>query len=226
MAVSPDGRSVYATTHEGVSQYSAGPDGALTPKSPPLVAAGSNPFGIAVSPDGQSVYVANIGFIRGDGSVSQYSAGPDGALSPKAPPAVGIGSNPSAVAISPDGQNAYVISRLNNGVSQYSVGPGGALSFTSGVGAGEGPGAVVVSPDGASVYVTNSFDSTVSQYSIGAGGALSARSPPTVPAGIDPEGVAVGPAARVPTSKDQCKNGGWRNFTGFKNQGECVAFVE
>jgi hypothetical protein len=30
----------------------------------------------------------------------------------------------------------------------------------------------------------------------------------------------------LPTSKDQCKDGGWRNFTGFKNQGQCVAFVE
>jgi hypothetical protein len=30
-----------------------------------------------------------------------------------------------------------------------------------------------------------------------------------------------------PTSKDQCKNGGWRNFGDtFKNQGQCVAFVE
>ena len=29
----------------------------------------------------------------------------------------------------------------------------------------------------------------------------------------------------VPTSKDQCKNGGWRNFPGFKNQGDCVSFV-
>jgi hypothetical protein len=32
---------------------------------------------------------------------------------------------------------------------------------------------------------------------------------------------------RLPISKDQCKNGGWRNFGDtFKNQGQCVAFVE
>jgi hypothetical protein len=29
----------------------------------------------------------------------------------------------------------------------------------------------------------------------------------------------------APTSKDQCKNDGWRNFPQFKNQGQCVAFV-
>ena len=28
----------------------------------------------------------------------------------------------------------------------------------------------------------------------------------------------------LPTSKEQCKKGGWREF-GFRNQGECVAFV-
>ena len=31
----------------------------------------------------------------------------------------------------------------------------------------------------------------------------------------------------LPTSKDRCQGGGWRNFgTTFKNQGACVAFVE
>jgi hypothetical protein len=29
----------------------------------------------------------------------------------------------------------------------------------------------------------------------------------------------------VPTSKDQCKNGGWKAFGNFSNQGDCVSFV-
>jgi hypothetical protein len=29
-----------------------------------------------------------------------------------------------------------------------------------------------------------------------------------------------------PTSVEQCRNGGWRIFPEFKNQGQCVAFVE
>jgi hypothetical protein len=32
-------------------------------------------------------------------------------------------------------------------------------------------------------------------------------------------------APPLPTSSDQCKNGGWRNFPGFKNEGDCVSFV-
>jgi hypothetical protein len=40
-------------------------------------------------------------------------------------------------------------------------------------------------------------------------------------------GVEVVDANPSPTSKDQCKNGGWRNYgTTFKNQGQCVTFVE
>jgi hypothetical protein len=29
----------------------------------------------------------------------------------------------------------------------------------------------------------------------------------------------------LPNDKDECKNGGWRDFGVFKNQGDCVSFV-
>jgi hypothetical protein len=32
-------------------------------------------------------------------------------------------------------------------------------------------------------------------------------------------------AEATPTSKDQCKNGGWQTYGVFKNQGDCVSFV-
>ena len=37
--------------------------------------------------------------------------------------------------------------------------------------------------------------------------------------------ITVVDAPALPTSKAQCKNGGWRNYPGFKNQGQCVVFV-
>jgi hypothetical protein len=37
--------------------------------------------------------------------------------------------------------------------------------------------------------------------------------------------VAISSRRLLPTSKDQCKNGGWRTFGVFKNQGDCVSFV-
>jgi hypothetical protein len=44
---------------------------------------------------------------------------------------------------------------------------------------------------------------------------------------ITVNGVLQVPAPSGPTSKDQCKDGGWKTFTNpsFKNQGDCVSFV-
>jgi hypothetical protein len=37
--------------------------------------------------------------------------------------------------------------------------------------------------------------------------------------------ITVVDAPPLPSSRDQCKNGGWQSFGIFKNQGECVSFV-
>jgi len=34
-----------------------------------------------------------------------------------------------------------------------------------------------------------------------------------------------GTRACLPANKEECKDGGWRNFGAFKNQGDCVSFV-
>jgi hypothetical protein len=52
-------------------------------------------------------------------------------------------------------------------------------------------------------------------------------SPPLTPPPITDGDITVHDAPPLPTSKEQCKNGGWRNFgTAFKNEGQCVAFVQ
>ncbi len=33
------------------------------------------------------------------------------------------------------------------------------------------------------------------------------------------------PTPSLPTAKQQCTNGGWKAFSGFKNQGDCVSYV-
>ena len=107
-----------------VSQFDVGAGGALSPKSPPTVAAGTFPSGVAVSPDGGSVYVTN----GGSDSVSQYDVDAGGALSPKNPATVATGDGPFGVAVSPDGGSVYVTNILSDSVSQYDVGAGGLLS--------------------------------------------------------------------------------------------------
>jgi hypothetical protein len=46
-----------------------------------------------------------------------------------------------------------------------------------------------------------------------------------VPLRNDQGDIVVTDAKPLPTSKDQCKHGGWRTFGVFKNQGDCVSFV-
>ncbi len=44
---------------------------------------------------------------------------------------------------------------------------------------------------------------------------------------LDSGDITITDAPSLPTSKEQCKNGGWRQFgKAFKNQGQCVAFVQ
>jgi len=84
-AVSPNGRSLYVTNSSSdslsgfVSQYDVGPGGALSPKTPAAVAVGPFPFGVAVSPDGRSAYVASWV----PPSVSQYDVGRAGRSLPR-----------------------------------------------------------------------------------------------------------------------------------------------
>jgi DNA-binding beta-propeller fold protein YncE len=238
IAVTPDGKSAYVPTfNAGVRQYNVDPlTGVLSAKTPPAVVAGDTPEGVAVTPDGKSAYVTNIN----SGTVSQYDINPvSGALSPKSPATVPTGAGPTnGVAVTPDGKSAYVynsgIARGvfppgNPTVSQYDINPvSGALTpktpATVASRAGSTASGLAVSPDGTSAYVVNS--SVVSQYTIDpVSGRLSPKTPPSVPTGGGSTGIAVASTPRVPTSKEQCKNGGWRDFPGFKSQGQCIAFV-
>ena len=78
--------------YDTLSQYDIGAGGALTPKTPESVGTGSSPAGVAVSPDGGSVYVTNE---NGD-SISQYDIGANGAVAPKTPATLAAGDRPTA----------------------------------------------------------------------------------------------------------------------------------
>jgi uncharacterized repeat protein (TIGR01451 family) len=103
VAITPDGRSVYVTnvgtgTVPGkISLYTVGTGGVLSHKTPATVKTGDEPEGLAVSPDGRSLYVTALFF----GQVWQYSIGSGGTLSRKSPESVGA-SGATGVTVGPD----------------------------------------------------------------------------------------------------------------------------
>jgi DNA-binding beta-propeller fold protein YncE len=216
IAISPDGRSAYVTQNgNAVLQFDIGVGGLLTAKNPASVPGGpfdtnapSNEFGITVTPDGSSVYVAN----REAGQVWQYDVGAGGGLLQKSSGPVAQ-SGPLAVAAAPDGRSVYVTSQ-GGSVFQYDVGAGGALSSKSPASIGAGapmtnPTGIALTPDGRNAYIANCGDpacngGAVFQYQIGPGGRLTPHSPSAISAGAGPEAVTVlpdqGPVARISTA--------------------------
>jgi 6-phosphogluconolactonase (cycloisomerase 2 family) len=105
VAVDPRGKFAYVALFggfgtgqgSGVSAYSIGADGALTPVTGSPFAAGSLPVSVAVDPTGKFAYVAN----RFDNTVSAYSIGANGALTPVTNSPFPTGTSPRSVAITP-----------------------------------------------------------------------------------------------------------------------------
>jgi 6-phosphogluconolactonase (cycloisomerase 2 family) len=235
LALSPDGADAYvATFNSGVLQYSVdAASGVLSAKTPASVPAGNTSEGVAVTPDGRSVYVSDIN----SGTISQYDVNSiTGALTPKTPAQVPTGVGPTnGLVVTPDGKHAYVYNSGVGGgtlpgetVSQYDIdATTGALTPKTPAFVAAGPGSTAsdaaISPDGRTLYVVNNF--AVRQYAIDpTTGALSPKSPATVATEGGSTGIAIASPGGLPTSKEQCKHGGWRLF-GFKNEGQCVSFV-
>src|SRR5205807_3742464 len=139
--------------------------------------------------------------------------------------------DPFRIAVRPDGKSAYATDRAGV-VDQFDIDQSsGQLSpktpaSVAAPGKAWGIGDIGVSPYGSGVYVTNDVDDTVAQYDVDPStGRLTPKTPSTVATGSVPYHLVVGPRPRVPTSKKQCKHGGWHNFPRFKNQGQCLASV-
>ena len=174
IAVSPDGKSVYAASPAGIYQYNVGPGGVLSPKSPSTVPGGNNPIDLAISPDGKSVYAT------GNNTVSEYDVGPGGALTPKSPAVVAAGNGARGIVVSPDSKSVYVANESDDSVSEYDVGVGGVLTAKSPatIAARVNPLQVAVSPNQTSVYACGGGG--ISQFDVQPGGVLRPKAPPTV----------------------------------------------
>ena len=147
---------------------------------------GTNPIGVAVTPDGTSVYVANFGDGKTFGSVSEYDVAADGTLTPKTAGPVksrpwlgGYRGQPrrqGSLRRRPRGRRGVPVRHRSRGSAQPDDPRHG--------GGGIGPRRIAVSPNGKSVYVTDR--DKLLQYSVGAGDKLTPKTPATVATGNGP----------------------------------------
>jgi PKD repeat protein len=134
----------------------------------------------------------------GDGTVSQYTVGADGSLTPLGTAvAVGVGSdNLYSATVSPGGKSLYVPN--GKSVFQFSIGVDGSLTpmATPSVAGGGQAENLWFTADGKSAYLANyngGGTSVVSEYDVSSSGSLSPKSTPSIAAGPGPASVMIPP---------------------------------
>jgi hypothetical protein len=97
---------------------------------------------------------------------------------------------------------------------------GVAVTFSS---AGPFPGAFLTVTDGGGPGGEDTFDARPEWAGVPSD--CSVTPLPLAEGIVDSGDITVVDAPPLPTSTAQCKNGGWRSFGVFKNQGDCISFV-
>jgi YVTN family beta-propeller protein len=141
---------------------------------------GTQPVGIAITPDGKRAYVAN----HGTDDVSVIDTATNQVIGPR----IGVGDGPREIAISPDGSTAYVTDNVGNTISVLDtrtnqvVGP----SIPRGI----SPFGVAITPDGSTLYVS-------SQSGVAVISSQTRQEVASINGGNGPAGIAVAPDGRT-----------------------------
>lgn len=206
----PNGRNVYALNHDDntVVEFIAGTDGALYAQNTYNPKSGTNPNGMAISPDGKTLYVVEgygldaksnpfSATTPGVGALVAFPIGSDGSLGPEV--SYATCNNPVAVATTPDGSAVYVVND-----------PAGQLTTLIDTVAEQNRGAtgsatVVYPATGACSGGTKPFGQ-ISTYAVNSDGSLSTGAGSPYTAGAAPVGIAVDPQSHYTYVIDYASN--------------------
>ena len=101
--------------HKALDQLAVTADGTLQALTPPGVSTVDYPGSVGMGPDGGELIATELSGEEAAGVVQSFERRPDGTLSATTSKTAPSGDLPWELAISPDGQNAYVTSRLSSG---------------------------------------------------------------------------------------------------------------
>jgi YVTN family beta-propeller protein len=142
-----------------------------------VVAVGSVPKYVAITPDGKRVLVTN--WCSWDLSIIDAASGTVTARVPLG------GKYPRGIAVSPDSGTAYVALMGSDRVVRVDLGARTVHPYAQ---TGDGPRHIVESPDGKFLYVTNNGDGTVSKLDRATGAVMR-----FVRTGVEPRSLAISP---------------------------------
>lgn len=194
--VDPTGSFLYVANSQDntLSQFSIGTGGRLTPLTPATVAAGIQPVSIVASTVTSGpihIYVLNAGAAGTAGSISQYTMGLDGTLTPLNPASVPAGTNPVSMTIDQELGTAYVVNDCQGSIcaasiTQFAFGADGQLAATSETavtGSHYGAVSVITDSSGAHAYLltnllgVDTLSGALWQFSLGTDGTPNAATP-------------------------------------------------
>jgi 6-phosphogluconolactonase (cycloisomerase 2 family) len=131
MVVSPERRFLYVTSMsaDAVFGFRIDQAGGLHPLPGSPYPVAEFPEGSAITADGRHLYVTSPGPDRTNPgrSVSAFSIGADGALTPVAGSPFTAGRRPVGIAVTPDGDHLYTADFDSSTISAFAIAPTGAL---------------------------------------------------------------------------------------------------
>ena len=208
VGISPTAPFLYTAnqTSGDVTGFTLDPGtGGLTQIGTFPIAPVSHPGSMAISPQGNFLFVAN----PAESSIAVFAIGSNGALTLAGGAAVplGVGVTPSALAVEKTGRFLYVTDSANNAVLGFAISTSGGLTPISGspFATGVQPIGLAIDQQGALLYTANNGSNDVSGFVIDANsGALGAISgSPFATGGVGPSSVAVDSNTSVVYVTDQ-----------------------
>ena len=176
------------------------------------ISVGLGPSEIAITPDGTRAYVLD----QQDSIISVIDTATYTVVTTI--PVRGT----AGTAITPDGTQAYVTTPGVGNVSVINIATNTVIAT---IPVGVAPNGIAITPDGSRAYVANDNSDSVSVIDTTTSTVVA-----TIPVGTGPVAVAITPRSPTPTDKEQCKHHGYAKFGPpagpFKNQGQCVSYVE
>ncbi len=218
-AITPNGKYLYVPNSEDgtVSQYSIGSGGTAVALSPATVSASSQPWQVAVSPDGRDAYVSDV-----SGLVLVYQIGSGGTLSLIQTITSGL-SAPYSIAISPDGASAYVADSGAGDIFEYNRSSSGMLTPKSTASipvAVSDRVALIMTPNGKFLYEGND-NGDILEFSVGSGGVLSSLA--TTPSDLSIQSLVISPNGHN-LYGSSCENSAIDQY-GIASNGELTALT-